>query len=83
MLHQCLLSIFDTGDNNIGFEELVAISIKVFQTFPWLRLEEEDEIDHKSIDDIKNFDEELRQWLEERAREVDLALLAEMPFFMI
>ena len=39
----------------------------------------------KAIDDIKNFDEELRQWLEERAREVDksnLALLAEMPFFM-
>ena len=30
------------------------------------------------------FNEELRQWLEERAREVEesnLALLAEMPFF--
>ena len=40
----------------------------------------------KAINNIKNFHEEIRQWLEERAREVEesnLALLAEMPFFMI
>ena len=115
-----LFLFFDTGDNNIGHEELVAISMKVFQTFLRLRLKEEDELisiqdhwDHmieiicrsqnpevveyfttklirfdpiEAIDDIKKFNGELRQWLEERAREVEesnLALLAEMPFSMI
>ena len=40
----------------------------------------------KSINILKKFHEEIRQWLEERAREVEesnLALFAEMPFFMI
>ena len=40
----------------------------------------------KTRDGIKNFDEDHRQWLEERARKVEefnLALLAELPFFMI
>ena len=40
----------------------------------------------KAINILKNFHEEIRQWLEERAREVEesnLALFAEMPFFMI
>ena len=40
----------------------------------------------KAINILKNYYEEIRQWLEERAREVEesnLAMLAEMPFFMI
>ena len=101
---ESLFSFFDTGDANFGFEKLATISMKVFQTFLRLRLEEEDELismhfDHmiskicisqnpevvqyfmtklmrfdpiKTRDDIKNFDEELRQWLEERTREVSL-----------
>lgn len=110
----------DEGEEFIGFEESCAISMKIFQTYLRLGLEEEDElismhfdymiekicisqnpevVEHfmtklirfdpiKTRDDIKNFDEELRQWLEERARELfveesNLALLAEMPFFMI
>ena len=114
---ESLFLFFDTGDAYFGHEELAAISMRVFQTFLRLRLEEEDELVSihwdimmeqtcrsqnpevveyfmtkltrfdpiKTRDDIKIFDEELRQWLEERAREVEesnLALLAEMPFFM-
>ena len=87
----------DEGEELIGFEESCAISMKIFQTYLRLGLEEEDELismhfDHmieticrsqnpevveyfmtklmrcdtiKAIDDIKNFNEELRQWLEE------------------
>ena len=108
-----------------GFE-LAALSMKVFQTFLRLGLEEEDELismhfddmiqminrsqnpevveyfmtklmrfdSIKTRDEIKIFDEDIEYIeyieykirLEERAREVEesnLALFAEMPFFMI
>ena len=123
---KCLFSFFDNGDWLMFGFELAALSMKVFQTFLRLGLEEEDELismhfddmiqminrsqnpevveyfmtklmrfdSIKTRDEIKIFDEDIEYIeyieykirLEERAREVEesnLALLAEMPFFMI
>ena len=123
---KCLFSFFDNGDWLMFGFELAALSMKVFQTFLRLGLEEEDELISRHFDDmiqminrsqnpevveyfmtklmrfdsiktrdeIKIFDEDIEYIeyieykirLEERAREVEesnLALLAEMPFFMI
>ena len=49
---ESLFSFFDTGDANFELEELAAISMKLFQTFLRLGLEEEDELISMHFDEM-------------------------------